>query len=138
MTLHTTRKVGFMEDRSTRKRVVFVVDDEPLVLRAVHRALRPLGLETRLFERPSLAIASCAELSPELVMADYRMPEMNGLELLAAIRALVPGVVAILYTGTPPPAVKDAVVLRKPATAEELCAAVTKLLPQVEPSRPDR
>jgi DNA-binding NarL/FixJ family response regulator len=45
---------------------------------------RPIRQENRLFR------AAAQELTPDLVILDFSMPEMNGLETAAALRYVLP------------------------------------------------
>jgi sigma-B regulation protein RsbU (phosphoserine phosphatase) len=78
---------------------ILVVDDEPGMLRAVERVLseshRVVG--TRL-SREALALA--AEFRPELAIVDIRMPDLDGFELMAQLKARFPRIDVILMTGS--------------------------------------
>jgi phosphoserine phosphatase RsbU/P len=78
---------------------ILVVDDEPGMLRAVERVLsedhRVVG--TRL-SREALSVAD--EFHPELAIVDIRMPDLDGFELTAQLKARVPPVDVILMTGS--------------------------------------
>ena len=78
---------------------ILVVDDEPGMLRAVERVLsdghRVIG--TRL-SRDALALA--AEFHPELAIVDIRMPDLDGFELMAQLKARFPALDVILMTGS--------------------------------------
>jgi len=79
---------------------VIVVDDEEMVLTSV-RAFLSLETEYNIqtFTEPERA-AEFMEKNPfEVVVADYLMPRMNGLELLARARQLYPEAPRILLTG---------------------------------------
>jgi len=77
---------------------VLVVDDEPASVRAVTRALyeaaRVVGVTTA-----AQALAALAEEPVALLIADQRMPEMSGTDLLARTAVHYPDVVRILLTG---------------------------------------
>jgi phosphoserine phosphatase RsbU/P len=78
---------------------ILVVDDEPGMLRAVERVLSGEHhvVGTRL-SREALAIAS--EFRPELAIVDIRMPDLDGFELMAQLKARFPGLDVILMTGS--------------------------------------
>lgn len=70
---------------STEAPVVYIVDDEPAVLRAVSRLLTSAGFRVRAFESPLRFVAEHdAEISG-CVLADLSMPEMDGLALQEAL-----------------------------------------------------
>ena len=108
--------------------VVFVVDDEPMLLRALARLLKELPIDVEVFDRPAEVLARCAQLEPRLVITDLRMPEMTGLQLAAAIHLNYPNVKIILHTGTPHEASTEFALLIKPASKEEVQASVRAAL----------
>jgi phosphoserine phosphatase RsbU/P len=78
---------------------ILVVDDEPGMLRAVERVLSQdyQVVATRL-SSDALRIAN--EFRPELAIVDIRMPEVDGFELMARLKARFPGLDVILMTGS--------------------------------------
>lgn len=50
--------------------------------------------------REALAWLRCADEQPEAVLTDIAMPEMDGLELIAALRGLCPQVPVIAMSGS--------------------------------------
>jgi phosphoserine phosphatase RsbU/P len=78
---------------------ILVVDDEPGMLRAVERVLSDTHhvVGTRL-SREALSIADT--FHPELAIVDIRMPDMDGFELMAQLKARVPPLDVILMTGS--------------------------------------
>jgi DNA-binding NtrC family response regulator len=82
-----------MDTSTTEIRRILVVDDEPGILNAVKRELStPLRgryrylLET--FTNPKAALERAREQAFDVVVADYRMPEMDGLEFLMAFSTI--------------------------------------------------
>jgi DNA-binding NarL/FixJ family response regulator len=45
------------------------------------------------------AIAKAGTLNPDLIILDFYMPRMNGVDVGAALRPMLPGVPVILFTG---------------------------------------
>ena len=78
---------------------ILVVDDEPGMLRAVERVLSEDHhvVGTRL-SREALAVAN--EFHPELAIVDIRMPDLDGFELMAKLKARFPAIDVILMTGS--------------------------------------
>ncbi len=76
---------------------ILVVDDEPGMLRAVERVLSEDHhvIGTR-FSCEALSIAS--EFHPELAIVDIRMPDLDGFELMAQLKARFPALDVILMT----------------------------------------
>jgi CheY-like chemotaxis protein len=67
--------------------LILVVDDSPFMIRLVTYILESAGYETATADNGKIALETIAEESPDLVFLDTMMPEMDGLETLAAIRA---------------------------------------------------
>ena len=44
------------------------------------------------------AVAACQELEPDVVLMDYRLPGLDGVEATAAIRSGVPGTAVVVLT----------------------------------------
>ena len=79
--------------------LIVAVDDEPNILSALRRCLRPLDAEFASFETPSAALSAMALREPSLIISDMRMPEMDGAEFLAQANVLYPQSLRILLTG---------------------------------------
>lgn len=84
-------------DPSQKPRVVFV-DDEKRVLNAM-RALFRRDYELFLTTSGEEAIRLCVENDADVIVADQRMPEMEGVEVLGAVREQAPRTMRILLTG---------------------------------------
>jgi len=78
---------------------ILVVDDEAGMLRAVERVLSEDHhvIGTRL-AREALAVAD--QFRPELAILDIRMPDLDGFELMAQLKARLPALDVILMTGS--------------------------------------
>jgi DNA-binding NtrC family response regulator len=82
---------------------VLVVDDDPMVLRALERTLPKTPLECRwMFALgPAAALPLLASERFHAVVSDWAMPQMNGLELLEKVRSESPATIRILLSGGP-------------------------------------
>jgi CheY-like chemotaxis protein len=56
------------------------------------------------------AIEKARTLSPDLILLDYSMPTMNGIETGAVLKAMLPRVPVILFTGTDAGAIESAAI----------------------------
>lgn len=76
-----------------------MVDDESHVLKAFQRALRrePYTLMTAQGGEEGLKLLEAREVS--LVISDYNMPQMNGLDFLKSVKDQYPHILAIMLTG---------------------------------------
>ena len=64
-----------------------VVDDSRIVRKAARRILERRGFSVREAEDGLQALEACREALPRLVLLDWNMPVMTGLEFLQAARA---------------------------------------------------
>ncbi len=78
---------------------ILVVDDQPGMLRAVQRVLEGRH-HVACYSSPRQALDAAHELRPDLAILDVRIPGMDGFEVLSRLKAAVPGVDAILMTGS--------------------------------------
>lgn len=80
--------------------MIVVVDDEKIVTSAFKTLLKVEGFtNAHFFNNPSEAVEFLKENKPDLVISDFLMPEMNGLEFLSEVKKLYPEVSKILLTG---------------------------------------
>jgi len=80
--------------------LVFVVDDEPMLLELAMAILQPLGYDVRTFRDPQLALVEFPKSKPLLLVTDYAMGAMNGMELMRECRRLRPQQKVLLLSGT--------------------------------------
>ncbi len=69
---------------------ILVVDDSKAMRSIVMRAVRQAGFDAASFVEAANgadALKAIREAPPALVLADWNMPEMSGIELLKALRA---------------------------------------------------
>jgi CheY-like chemotaxis protein len=84
------------------KPLVFIVDDEPLLLELAVTLLEPFGFELKTFRDPASACRAfeAANPWPALVITDYAMHNMNGMELIQECKRLNPKQKIIMLSGT--------------------------------------
>ncbi len=78
---------------------ILIIDDEVKIMKGLTRMLLFEGYEPLQTTDPHEALILVEEGGIGLVISDYRMPEMNGLELAAAIRKKRPDLPIFLLTG---------------------------------------
>ena len=75
-----------------------VVDDSAMDRRLIGGLLKRAGYEVLYAENGRHALELLAEKLPDIVATDLQMPELDGLELVAAIRQQFPSVPVLLMT----------------------------------------
>lgn len=81
---------------------IMLIDDEPAVLHALLRLIRREWTDAppvEAFDKPRAALARLAETPFSTIMTDYRMPLLNGVELLSQARSLQPLATRMVLSG---------------------------------------
>ena len=71
---------------SSYRASILVVDDEAAIRDSLHMILEYEGYRVEEAGNGSLALSKVAERAPDAIVLDIKMPEMDGLELLKALR----------------------------------------------------
>lgn len=79
-------------------RILFV-DDEIGILSALKRVFRREAYEIETASDGESALEVFRRFRPSVVVSDYRMPGMSGVELLTTVRAIDPEAVRVILTG---------------------------------------
>lgn len=77
---------------------ILLVDDEPAVLRSLQRMLQRAGYFVQCAEHGAQALQLLAGQQFALVISDFRMPGMNGAELLSRVRQEYPASLGIILS----------------------------------------
>ena len=78
---------------------LLLVDDEERILSALQRTLRREGYEILAANSVDRALAILDEGTVDLILSDFKMPGMTGLELLLEARRRHPRIACLLITG---------------------------------------
>lgn len=122
---------------NTSKFTVLCVDDEHGVRQAVHRALRPLGVQVIKAENGEEGLATLMDEDVHVLICDAAMPGMDGIDLMRQASLTSPCVPRILLTGhanskdVVVPAINDCAIFRivpKPWDPRALQQAVIEAL----------
>jgi signal transduction histidine kinase len=113
--------------------LILIVDDDNAVRQVTVEMARDLGCDVAQASGAEQALALVEKLTPKLVLLDYAMPGMNGLQLARALRergltapiALVTGYAELSETDVA--AAELGGLLRKPFTIRELQNLLTQL-----------
>ena len=80
---------------------ILVIDDDVAVRKSHEAVLKANGYEVDVAENGKEAIAKSKAKLYNLALVDLRLPDMDGIELLTAMREAVPKTVKIIITGYP-------------------------------------
>ena len=72
---------------SAKPIIIIVIDDDPSILRALHRLVSGAGFEVWTFDRPSALLKRDLPKTGACLIVDIDLPEMNGVELCATLAA---------------------------------------------------
>lgn len=117
---------------------VFVLDDSPSVVATLRRAVEAIsGSEVLSFLHPADALAQLEDKTPDLILVDYMMPDMNGIEVITHVRknTLTAHIPVIMITSRKEADIKLAAMkagatefLNKPIDETELTIRVRNIL----------
>ncbi len=120
--------VGPLADHA---RLVLVVDDEPIVLRLMERALAQAGYQVQTASNGlrALELVGSWPVPPSILITDICMDGLNGVELAKVLTSKHPSVHVLLVSGYGP-AHTEVVwpFLRKPFSPDALTHAVQQLV----------
>ncbi|MFA7331322.1 MAG: response regulator [Candidatus Delongbacteria bacterium] len=113
---------------------ILLVDDDWLSLLSLGRFLHSEGHRVDAHQGPASALAACEKGTYDLLVSDFRLPEMDGLLLIKAVKGKQPQIKTILYSGQFSPATLQKAhaqgvdkVLGKPIYIQDLLAAIQSL-----------
>ncbi len=119
---------------ATQKRIL-VVDDESIVRDSYELALAEAGYDVRTVASGREAVQACRAERFDAVLADLKMPDMDGLEVARVVSRESPGVRVVIVTGYPSQESAEqaarlgvAGYLEKPLSPERLSAATAAAL----------
>ena len=128
---------------SPAKPVIYVVDDDPGVLGSLRFLLETDGFEVETFRSGPALLNAVASNEADCFVIDYKMPNINGIDLATRLRSRDIAAPIILITGYPDDSIpaKAAVagvhhVLLKPHLEESLVARIRDAIQEAEPLSP--
>ena len=87
-----------MIDRKNAIANVLVIDDESSILESLRILLRNEGFTPHVAQGGKQGLEQIESLSPDIVLTDVRMPNVDGIEVLSAVRRQDPEIPVILMT----------------------------------------
>lgn len=125
--------------------LVAVIDDDEATCRAVERCLAADGYRVRTYTTARAYLDESGAACPACLLVDLRMPDLDGLALVRAMRDGGGDVSAVFMTGTGDvPAVVEAMkegaldMLAKPFSADTLRSAIARATDSARQLRDDR
>jgi FixJ family two-component response regulator len=85
---------------------VYLLDDDPSILKATSRLLDSVGWKVEAFTDPFAFLARAAIDCPDVAVIDILMPEMNGLEVQTRLKRLSPSTRVIVLTAKDDPPIR--------------------------------
>ncbi|MDM8549500.1 response regulator [Desulfobacterales bacterium HSG2] len=82
------------------KITVLVIDDEPIVCESISDCLETIGFIAFKAENGRVGLEVFRREKPDIILADLRMPEVDGLDVLAAVTKESPETPIIVVSGT--------------------------------------
>lgn len=77
---------------------ILIAEDTRTQARMIQFMLEGEGFQTEVAANGLLALAAIEQRPPDIVLTDLHMPEMNGLELVEAVRSRFPSIPVVLMT----------------------------------------
>ncbi len=87
-----------------KEKLIYVVDDDPFILKLVEKSLEKEGYRVQLFEYGEECLQAMEEEVPDLIVLDYLFTNrekevMNGKEVFNTIREKYPSMPVIMLSG---------------------------------------
>lgn len=113
---------------------ILLVDDDRMSLRSLGDFLTTAGFAVDALQCPQTALAVTQVRTYDLIVSDYQLPEMNGIDIIRKVKTEQPSIKSILYTGYFTKATVDAAraagidrFFSKPIRIKEMISAIHKL-----------
>jgi two-component system, NtrC family, response regulator AtoC len=81
------------------RRSVLLVEDEPILAKNIGAYLGRYDYEVRIANTAEACLSELDAFKPDIIVLDFNLPGMNGLEALAKIRAIDSQIKVIMMTG---------------------------------------
>lgn len=78
---------------------ILIVDDEKIITDLTSMVLTSRGFRVHAVSSGREALIAAATLKPALVLLDYMMPELDGMQVLRALRAQFSDIYVVMFTG---------------------------------------
>ena len=123
----------FNEEDGLLQKTALIVDDDQSVLRNFSRLLRENGYEVQAIETGREALDLVDRQSFDIVLIDFKLPDIDGAELLEKLRGKISKAIKIMITGFPTTDLENKVIdlgidayVVKPIKPDELLELIQK------------
>ena len=126
--------MGELSEHAPTKPVVLIVEDDFAVRNSLKFSLEIEGFSVRAYESGLALLKDIPFAGADCLIVDYRLPDLNGLELLAELRRRRIALPAILVTTNPGASVRTraaaagVAVIEKPLLSEALLQEIRNTL----------
>ncbi|MBN2715850.1 MAG: response regulator [Deltaproteobacteria bacterium] len=78
---------------------LLIVDDDPPVAASLRRLFQRSGFRVSVAGSGNQAIEMLAQVAPRVVVSDYRMPDISGIDVLMEVQRRTPDAICVLISG---------------------------------------
>ena len=78
---------------------VLIIEDETVLAKNIRAYLERAGYDARTADSAEAGLTQLDEFKPDVIILDYQLPGMNGLELIKRLKTTDPGVEIVMMTG---------------------------------------
>jgi len=130
--------------RLIAKKKILIVDDNPQILELFSMLLRDAGYEVEQAEHALAAVAAVVRTAPDIILADIRMPIVDGLGLVQELKTHADSrhIPVVAVTGYDSPETREAALkagydgyITKPIDPRRFPAQIAAVLQQHKPKR---
>lgn len=97
--VEAARQMAHLDGPEALRPLVLVVDDEPIITETLATILNGSGLAAITARDGLAALEIVSLIPPQLLITDYAMPGLNGIELACRVAEIVPDCEIILFSG---------------------------------------
>ncbi len=117
---------------------LLIIDDEPIIGKRLQHAFGKVGLNALIFTSPQAALEAMNKATFNVVITDFRMKGMDGLEVFRQVKQLNPKSKVIIISGYASPEMVDIAFqegvfdfLVKPFRLDELKSSVSRAMEEI-------
>src|SRR3989338_6564598 len=88
-----------MKNENKKNYQILIVDDEPLIRKSLYEILRIDGYRVQMAASGEEALDILEKNEIDIVVTDFKLPKISGLQLLQEIKSRTPKAEVILITG---------------------------------------